>query len=370
MGAAATGVAPNGLNYIGNPDYRGYLNYQSQQGNQLAGGLLNLVDNNGYFSNGQSFMAPYSLELNNANAQFLNDWNGGGPSQLSVGSGAGANNKVNADFVNKSYDTKIGGLRSILDTLNPQQDAAVLNVNNQFQNQSNALQSQKAIGERNLGLAGEQVQAGKVKGIADLNRQVQTMGMSYNNQLGAYGAGDSSAAGMVQQALSGMASRNRADVLGNANQQQQGIDLQMQDLNTEFTNQQKMLDDWKNTSLTDIATKFLQQRQQIQQQMVGADADRYQALAQLDANYVNQAMQQLGTLEAQYRQGANDLISQFSNMQGPSAAINPQLQQFAVQPISAGQIGQLKMTPGASAGNQPLQVGQRRPFEEDYGFGL
>lgn len=369
MAAAATGVAQNGLNYIGNPDYRGYLNYQSQNGNQLAGTLLGMVDNSGNFSNGKSFMAPYSLELNNANAQFLNQWNGGGPTQVNTAAGGGAG-KVSADFVNQAYDTKISGLRSVLDTLNPQQDAAVLNVNNQFQNQSNTLQSQKATGERNLGIATDQVQAGKVKSLADLNRQVQTMGMSYNNQLGAYGAGDSSAAGMVQQALSGMASKNRANVIGNANQQQQGIDLQMQDLNTEFTNNMKSLEDWKNTSLNDIATKFLQQRQAIQQQMVGADADRYQALAQLDSNYVNQAISQLGALEAQYRQGAQDLIGQFQNVQGPSVAINPQLQQFAVQPISAGQLGQLRVAPSVSAGNQPLEVGQRRPFEEDYGIGF
>ena len=372
MAAAATGVAPNGLNYIGNADYRGYLNYKAQNGEQLAGTLLGLVGNDGNFSNGRSFMAPYSLEINNANARFLNEWNGGGPTELQFGGSGGGStaNKVSPEFVNQAYDTKIAGLRSVMDTLQPQQDAANLQVQNQFTNQSNALQGQKAVGERNLQIAGEQVQAGKVKSLADLGRQVQTMGMSYNNQLGAYGAGDSSAAGMVQQALSGMASRNRSDVLSNAGQQQRAIDLQGQDLQMEFDNNMKMLEDWKSSSLNDIATKFLQQRQAIQQQMVGADADRYQALAQLDANYVNQAISQLANLENQYRQGAQELIGQFRNIQGPSVAINPQLQQFAVNPISAGQIGQMKVVPSVSASNQPLEVGMRRPFEEDYGFGL
>lgn len=368
-------------------DFRGYLNTLGSQGDNYARAWLNYVGGD-YMGSGPTGVNMDRLQSDiklapnqvygygsvdnalNSLSNYYRGYSGGGQGNFYSSGSGGSNSQVSPEFINKSYDTKISGLRSVLDTLNPQQDAAVLNVNNQFQNQSNALQTQKATGERNLGLATEQVQAGKVKSLADLGRQVQTMGMSYNNQLGAYGAGDSSAAGMVQQALSGMASKNRADVLGNASNQQRGIDLQMQDLNTEFDNNLKMLEDWKNTSLNDIATKFLQQRQAIQQQMIGADADRYQALAQLDANYVNQAMSQLGALEAQYRQSSNDLIGQFQNMQGPNAAINPQLQQFAVQPISAGKLAQLRVAPNASAGNQPLQVGQRRPFEEDYGFGL
>jgi hypothetical protein len=281
-----------------------------------------------------------------------------------------AENAKYADFTNKAYDTKIAGLRSIMDTLNPQEQAAQLNVQNQWTNQSNMLQGQKAIGDRNLKLAGEQVEAGKVKGIADLNRQVQTMGMSYNNQLGSYGAGDSSASQMIQQALSGMASKNRANVMGGASQQQQQIGLQQQDLEFEYGNNMKGLEDWKNGALNDIATKFLQQRQAIQQEMAGADASRAQALAQIDSSYVNQAMQQLSNLENQYRTASQELIGKYTNLQGPGFKIADNLQQFAVQPISAGKINQIGTAPSYSQGNQPTAAAYRRPFDQEYGYGL
>lgn len=359
--------------YIGNPDYRGYLNYQAtNNGDANAKALLGLVGNDGNFQNSENFMAPISADINNANQQFYQQFSslGNGGGGAGTGGPSSAEKAEYADFTNKAYDTKISGLQSVYDTLNPQEDNARLNVTNQWQNQSNALQSQKAIGERNLNMAGEQVEAGKVKSLADLGRQIQTMGMSYNNQLGNYGAGDSSAAGLIQQALSGMASKNRANVMGSASQQQTQIGLQKGDLQTEFDNNWKSLDDWKNGSLNDIATKFMQQRQQIQQQMAGANADRAQALAGIDRSYVNMAMQALGNLENQYRSAATELVGKYQSMAAPNAAISQNLQQFAVKPIEAGKINQMSMTPSYSQGNQPTALANRRPFEQDYGYGL
>lgn len=308
-------------------------------------------------------------DLSNYYQQYQTAMGGGSSGAASTGPTA-AQKQQFMDFTNRSYDTKLGGLQGIYDTLNPQQDAATLNVNNQWQNQSNALESQRAIGTRNLNMAGEQVEASKVKSLADLQRQVQGMGMGYNMQLGGYGAADSSASDQIQRALSGMASKNRANVVGSASQQQNQIGLQKNDLEMEFENNRKSLDDWKTGALTEIATKFMQQRQQIQQQMTTANAERYQALASLDQNYVNQAIQALGNLQTQYQQSSQDLIKQYQNITAPNAGISQNLQQFAVNPISAGKISQLSMAPAASQGNQPTAANYRRPFDQDYGFGL
>lgn len=343
-----------------------------------AGGVQNLgsAQGNGYsvtpLGNTRDFGGNYGQ------ATFITDPNRpqatdtpptGGGSTISTGPTA-TDKAQYADFTNKSYDTKISGLQSVYDTLNPQEDNARLNVNNQWQNQSNALQSQKAIGDRNLNMAEQQVGEQKVKSLADLGRQVQTMGMSYNNQLGSYGAGDSSANDMIQRALSGMASKNRANVMGSASQQETQIGLQRGDLQTEFDNNFKSLEDWKSSSLNDIATKFMQQRQQIQQQMAGANADRAQALAQIDRNYVGMAMQALGNLENQYRNAATELVGKYQSMAAPNAAISDNLQQFAVNPISAGKINQMSTAPGYSQGNTPVAAAYRRPFDQDYGFGI
>jgi len=283
-------------------------------------------------------------------------------------SATGANNPAAIDYINQSYNTKLAGLQGIYDTLNPQQDAAVLNVMNQYQNQANSLQTQNALGQRNLKVASDQVAENKARSISDLTRQVQTMGRSYQNQLGAYGAGDSSAAGMLNQALSGQASRNRSNVMYNAANQQRGIDMQGQDLKLEFDNNLKALDDWKSTSLNDIASKFLQQRQSIQQQMQTANADRYQALANMDQQYLQQAMAAMADLESRYRSDSQNLVAQYQNLSSPQYTINPQLQQYAVQPISSGQLQQYQLVPGLSNYSNPTPVNQRRSFQEDYGF--
>lgn len=305
----------------------------------------------------------------NVGATRINDPNPGVQGASSVAGGGGAStSKVDPNFVNQAYDTKIAGLQSVLDTLQPQQDAATLNVNNQYQNQSNALTTQKAQGDRNLNIASDQVQSSKAHSLNDLRSQVETMGMNYNNQLGAYGAGDSSAAQLLQQALGGMASKNRYGVMTNAAQQDQAITLQKGDLQSEFDNNLKSLGDWKNSSLNDIATKFLQQKQAIQQQMVGANADRYQALAQADAAYTNQAIAQLSNLENVYRSQASQLIGQYQQIQGPNAQINPALQQFAVQPISAGQVSNIATVPQYNTDNAGYTM--PRKFNEDYGLSL
>lgn len=359
--------------YIGNPDYRGYLAALSQGGNTMAGDDLAFVGNDGKLNQSQAMTYHFDTP-GQANWNDLTNFNNQQYSQFQNLSAPPTNNtsvstsKVDPNFVNQAYDTKIAGLQSVLDTLNPQQDAANLQVNNQYQNQANALQGQQAQGHRNLTLAQNQVDDGKAKSLNDLRNQVQTMGMSYNNQLGAYGAGDSSAAGMIQQALSGMASKNRANVMDSAAQQGQQIQLQGQDLDTEFNNNLKSLDDWKAASLNDIATKFLQQKQQIQQQMVGANADRYQALAQADASYTNQAIQQLAQLEGTYKQQSSQLVGQYQSMTAPNAQINPALQQFAVNPISAGQIQSLGSVPQVQTNNSAYQV--PRKFNEDYGLSL
>lgn len=349
--------APALLGYVGND---GGINAPKAQ-SALDGGMGNVAGGALY---GYQSVDQLRGDVNNLYSQ----WQQSQQPTVSAGGGSVSTSKVDPNFVNQAYDTKIAGLQSVLDTLQPQQDSANLQVSNQYQNQANTLQTQQAQGHRNLDMAQGQVDEGKARSLNDLRNQVQTMGMSYNNQLGAYGAGDSSAAGLIQQALSGMASKNRANVMDSAGQQTQQIQLQGQDLDTEFQNNMKSLDDWKAASLNDIATKFLQQRQAIQQQMVGANADRYQALAQADASYTNQAIQQLAQLEGVYKQQATDLVGRYQSMQAPQQAISGNLLQYAVNPISAGQIQGIRNVPQVQTDNSQYYV--PRKFSEDYGLSL
>lgn len=111
MAVAATGQTSNGLNYIGNPDYRGYLNYLSQNGDANAKTLLGFVGNDGVFSNGSG--VPLSGDVLNANKTFQANFTGAGSGVRS--SGAGSTAAPNTDAQDLAYlDSQDGSLRGQL----------------------------------------------------------------------------------------------------------------------------------------------------------------------------------------------------------------------------------------------------------------
>lgn len=248
------------------------------------------------------------------------------------------------DYINRAYDVKLGGLQGQLQTMDPQEQAANLQVQNQWQNRMNDLNTGLAQGQRNLNFATDQVNQGKAHSLDDLSRMIQQAHMSYNNQLGAMGAGDSSAAGLINQALAGQASKNRGNVLQNANGQLGQIGMQQQDLQTSFEQSHRDIDAWKQSTLQDLITNFAQQRNQIRSAMQDADLSRQQQLAQYDSTLTQSVMDRLSQIESQTQQATSDLVSKYQNAFAPANInIDPNLQQYQVAPIDAGKLAQLQM---------------------------
>lgn len=123
------------LPYIGNNDYRGYLNFKAQSGDANAATLLNYVGNDGNFQNGQQFMAPLGSAVNDANARFYQEFTAGkvagvntGGSGTTAPSGGGTApaapilNQAAIDNTNKalaSLDTELNtGYKNIDDSYN------------------------------------------------------------------------------------------------------------------------------------------------------------------------------------------------------------------------------------------------------------
>lgn len=116
------------LPYIGNNDYRGYLNYQAQGGDSNAAALLDLVGNDGNFSNGEQFMAPYSVGINNANAAYWAEWNGQGDTGGSTGGSTSGGTGTNAVL----NDAAIDNTQKAVQSLGTEFATGVDNINDNY----------------------------------------------------------------------------------------------------------------------------------------------------------------------------------------------------------------------------------------------
>lgn len=274
-------------------------------------------------------------------------------------------NRINQQTINAGADATKSKLSNLLRTLDPQEAVAKGKVLNQFQTANNDLLRSRATGRRNLNYADQQVQGEKIRNLRTLGDQIRQMNFSYANQLGAFGAGDSSAAALISNAVAQQGANNRGDIMRGASDQQTQIGFQRDDLEQAFTTNMGKLDEWKQRSLADIVTSFSEKKNAIQEAMQTADATRYAELAQLDAQFTSQALDTLKGLESTYEQQANDLIAKFKNILGPQDAQMPVgLGQYAVNPVDAGQLQGLEMPRQVNPEDNLTAILKRRDEQE------
>lgn len=289
---------------------------------------------------------------------------GGGTGYSAGSAGATASSTQNIDLVNKLFDAKVSGLQGQLGVLGSQQDASEARIGNQYTTKWNDLQENLALGQRNLGESRNQVNESRARSLQDVRDRLQTQMMGYANQLGAMGAGDSSAVGQINTGLSAMASKNRGDVQENASNQLNTIDRQQESLVREFERNKRDLDSWRQETLSNLAMEIMQTKQKIKEAIAQADAQRAQQLADYDASYTQKAIEALGKLEALYSSNAKDLSAKYRNALAPQTIkIDPALQRYAVQKIDAGELRDLAMPEQANPEAEAIAIMRKR--EED-----
>lgn len=274
-------------------------------------------------------------------------------------------NQSQINAIRASFGAQKAGLQSQLDTLTPAQQAAERNVSSQFDLQRNALDTGYAQGQRDLNNSANQVKENQLKSLRDIADQVRQQGMSYNNQLGAYGAGNSSAAQLINQALGASASKNRSNVMGQSSQQLGDIGTRLQDLQTSYGQNMNSLNNWKQSQLSEIASKYADQKRQIQLAMANADATQAQQLAQYDASLTQQAIASLGNIENMFKQQTAELNNQYQNMFAPTQYAIPQdLTQYVVNPLDPQQVTNFDMPDAVNPESAMAAILRRRPEDQ------
>jgi hypothetical protein len=253
---------------------------------------------------------------------------------------------------------QLGNLQNDYNAVGPAQNSAVAGINNAYAPQMNTLDAQLAQGHSANQLAQQSLDTNRAMALRDLGNQLRGMYNNYQNQLGVSGAGNSSAADLIGQALTQEANSGRYDIGNQYGQQQTGINQNNANLQTNFQNQKDTLDAWKTDQLNKIATQYGQTRQDIENQMLGVGSDQARtALYMQDQAAAQQALSNMQNIVGTYGNAVQNLNSQFSNVQHPNADLSQYDNGYQVQQFSPVQLAGMSYSNNAA----PTQTNSNAP---------
>lgn len=310
---------------------------------QLAGHALNALP--GYSTLGSNITNPAVNYQGAANPGYAStpsssaQVQGAATTDPSGGSLSGGSAAANASsLLGQAYDQQIGAFQNQLNQLPTYQDLSNNIINGDYSTQKGGLDSQYATGQANQQLAQNALDTSQANSVRDLGSQLRGALAGYNNQLGVQGAGNSSAAQMIGYALQQQGNTGMNDLNTQYNQQQQGLNVAGSALDTQYQQNVKALDQWKNDNLQQIAMSYAQQAQQIANSMQGASVSKAYALQNAGSAAAQQALDQMKSLESQYGNAATQLQQSYQQASAPTADISQYANAFSTSPLSTQQI--------------------------------
>lgn len=203
------------------------------------------------------------------------------------------NARVRAD-IEGGYNSYFQMLDSELNSSIPTQRAAMESqAQSQGRQMENTLSGQLTEGKSNLNAERTKVQGEKQKSLANLADDIQNLIQAGQINLGARGAGDSSAANMWSYAITKMGNKSRGAVenqVADINSQINDKEFKLQNTyNTEINNIKEQV----NQKMSEVATWFAQAQQRIQEMKAQGQLAKGQDLANLSRQALSMAQNQL-----------------------------------------------------------------------------
>ncbi len=210
--------------------------------------------------------------------------------------------------VNSVYDSRIGRLQNLFNTIPTQQDNALNTYNAQFDANMGALNNSLNTGRANLDFQASQNEQQKVRSFRDIAQGIRNTMESAANRLGTMNATDSSASPMLAYALANLQAQQRGQANDTFNTNSQQIGLARNNMETEFNTQMGMLNAEKKSRIQEIADRYTQIRQQITDQIAQSDEARAFELANLGQQYTMRALADIQNLENEYSQASQSWV--------------------------------------------------------------
>lgn len=332
-------LGANGSAYLKGPN--GVSEYTNPTGASANGfqGVLNGVQ-------GQSVQA-----------QQISDPNPPAPTGGSTGGGGGSTSGTGTfnapgylQGIQQEYGAQINAGPQNLAILQQGQQGGVNAANTNAAAQGATYQTQANAQDATLQNAIGSQQNQQHLSLAELADQIRGQHSGLQAQLGAVGAGSSSAAGLGDQALAHEQNTQTANIDQQANSNISGAQTQIKGVDAVLQANLHQLDTFKQNQINQITNQYSQLMTQLQTSLQTAQGEEKARLAMFGQQLTGSAIQSLTNLNGQIQGQAQSLIDQ-GNQHATGLQDIPQAQ--AVAPITTQPLSPFSnnVQPGNSSGN-------------------
>lgn len=216
--------------------------------------------------------------------------------------------KAAQSAIRNKAETLRSGLTSLESQVPQYQAEDEQYVTDQYGNMLNNYQSQY---DQSLGLLGnkrEAIGTYKEQATQEMGQDMRNSLLASQMKLGAIGGGNSSASEvMLPYAFSKESGKQRASIIGQANDQYATLDNEEINLKAGYDQGKKEIDNWKITALDNVRQTAREKLDRIQQAKLQATADEQDALANMEIDVLNNAQSMLAQIQAEDRNRRTNL---------------------------------------------------------------
>jgi len=209
------------------------------------------------------------------------------------------------------YENRLKGMQG---DISSSRDQHISTAEDTYSKIFGGLDEQKGANLEKLGAGRQAVSQRQSESIEDLKKNLADVVRGTSMQLGAIGAGDTSAAKvMMPYAYTKIAGNEEGGIRRQANQQFFDIDQEERDTNLQYSQMWKDTEIEKNNSIQEIKDKYGAMLQNIQYSLAQAPLDKQKDLFNLNQAILGEAYNKLATLEAEDRQNKQNLKTWATN---------------------------------------------------------
>jgi hypothetical protein len=275
--------------------------------------------------------------------------------------------------VNNIYDPLISYLDKLAGTLPGWKEEKLGAINDLFSSQSGELESNKEDQFNKLAANKEEVKADERVNMKSLGENFRNWLQTGQNQLGVWGAGDSSASGMYKFALAKQVAKRGTDIARQVAKSINDIKMKEADVQSAFNTAKRELDRWLTTNTQQVKDWFNEKKQAIDTQKATAIGDKANALAQAEMSLMQDAYNRLQTIQSQAQEYDSKMKDWALNTM---ASLNEykvqmgQMGQYTPQEIAYQNLQGANQIMANTAGENPywnIYGTAKKKFAEDWG---
>jgi len=205
------------------------------------------------------------------------------------------------DIINSGYNSVESRMQGLIPFYEGQQNTQLQSAQDIYSQIAQGLGESKQTAIDKLGIARNQVQANVANSAKDLQQNLLGVIRNTGMQLGAMGAGDTSASNvMAPYAYTKLAGQEYGKIQRQGNDQLFQIDTQERDTENQYVQMVNQSNIEKEQQLQGIRDQFGSIIAQLRNQMTTLPADRARELASLQQNLLQQAQGRLSQIESYY----------------------------------------------------------------------